>query len=176
MQIDGQPAAGKYATTVRLPRPTGDGPILILSPLPLGFSRRLREHAIMAPQPPLRVARDAQGRPLRQANGQPVVQADETDDEYLLERELYHQRIAVLSVVEALRNDPSVRFETVIGDTTPDWRPAADRIFAELEEAEWSAGDLVWLCTRICRLSNLLDAHLAEAGADFSSAAERDES
>lgn len=171
MRISGQIDATPRTTTVQLPRPAGDGPLLQLSPLPLGFARRLRLHQVAPPQPPTRVARDPQGRPLRQGHGPAVVMLDEQDADYLAERELYHQRVAVLSIREALQHDPLVEFETALPETVVDWRPLADRLFAELEAAQWSAGDLIWLCTQICRLSNLLDGHLAESGADFSSAA-----
>lgn len=169
MRIDGQDATWRTTVTVRLPRPEGDGPLLLLSPLPLGFARALREHQVRAPQAPQRVARDPQGRPLRQANGQAVVLADEQDGDYLAEREAYQQRVAVLAVVTGLRHDPSVAFETSPADHPDDWRPYADRLYAELEAAGWSAGDLVWLTTQLAKLSNLLDSQLAEASADFSS-------
>lgn len=171
MRIDGHASTRKYSLTVRLPRPAGDGPTLVLSPLPLGFQRRLRDHRLTPTTAPTRVARDPQGRPLRQPNGQALLLTDEHDGDYLAERELYHQRVAVLSVVESLRADPSIEFDTRAADYPDDWRPYADRLHAELEQAEWSAGDLVWLCTQVCRLSNLIDAHLAETSADFSSAA-----
>ncbi len=173
MRIAGQCPEPLQTVTVQLPRPDGTGPLLRLSPLPLGFQRRLREHRVIAPVPPSRVARDPQGKPLRQANGQAAVLIDEQDTEYLAERELYHQRVAVLSVAEALRNDPQVEFETSSLEFRDDWRPYADRLYAELEAAAWSAGDLVWLCAHICRLSNLLDGHLSETAANFSSAGER---
>ena len=171
MRIEGCDTAKRYSLSVRLPRVDGAGPVLLLSPLPLGFQRRLREHQVTPPTPPSRVARDPQGRPLRQANGAAVLLSDEHDADYLAERELYHQRVAVLSVVESLRADPQVTFDTHSEDYPHDCRPYADRLYAELEAAEWTAGDLVWLCAQVCPLSNLIDAHLAEAGADFFSAA-----
>lgn len=170
MNISGQAASLPVTSVVQLPRPAGDGPWLTLSPLSLGFPRKLREWGLCPPVAPSRVARDLQGRPLRQANGQAVVMADETDPHYQLERERYHQRVAVLTIVEGLRNDPQVRFSAQATDFPGDGAGYADRLFEELEAANWTAGDLVWLCTRICRLSNLLDEHLQETGADFSQA------
>lgn len=169
MRIHGHTAPMQHTLTVQLPRSDGGGPLLTLSPLPLGFARRLREHGVVAPVPPSRVARDPQGRPMRQANGQAVVLQDELDAEYLAERELYHQRVAVLSLVDALRDDPHVVFDTQAADFPHDWKPYADRVYGELEAAGWSAGDLVWVCMQVAKLSNLIETHLSETHADFSS-------
>lgn len=169
MQINGQPAASRFTTTVQLPRPAGDGPMLTLQPLPLGFARRLTTHLVQPPVPPVRIARDSQGKPLRQANGQAATMADETDAEYRRERELYGQRVAVLAVVTALQADPHIHFETEVAAHPHDWRPYADALLNELEGAGWTAGDLAWLCQAVCRLSNLIDQHLPETAADFSS-------
>jgi hypothetical protein len=169
MQIHGQSAAARFTTTVQLPRPAGDGPLLTLQPLPLGFARRLSAHAVQPPLPPVRIARDPQGKPLRQANGQAVTLADETDADYRRERELYGQRVAVLAVATALEADPHVRFETDATAYPQDWRPYADALLNELEQAGWTAGDLAWLCQAVCRMSNLLDQHLPESAADFPS-------
>ncbi len=169
MQIQGQQVTARFTTTVQLPRPAGDGPVLTLQPLPLGFSRRLTAHLVQPPVPPVRIARDAQGKPLRQANGQAATMTDETDAEYRREREVYGQRLAVLAVVTALQADPHIRFETDAAAHPQDWRPYADALFNELEAAGWTAGDLAWLCQAVCRLSNLLDEHLPETAADFSS-------
>lgn len=171
MRIAGQTPQTRFHQIVQLPRPQGTGPTLVLSPLPLGFQRRLRGQGLRPPVAPTRVARDPQGRALRQANGQAAVIVDEQDPDYLQSYELYHQRVAVLSIVEALRHDPEVEFDTRAEDFPDDWPSYADQVYAELEAAGWTAGDLVWLCTHICQLSNLLEAHLEETAADFSSAA-----
>lgn len=142
--------------------------MLTMSPLPLGFSRRLRERGVWAPSPPSRIARDAGGRPVRDERGQAVTLNDDSDPEYRRELELYHQRVAVLSVVEALRADPHVTFEAERPSGEAGWAAYADAVYAEMEQAGFTAGDLVHLCSFACRMSNLAGEHLREASQGFS--------
>ena len=167
MKLRGLAASEFCQVTVQLPRGAGQRPTLTLRPLPLGFSRRLQARGVVPPSPPLKVARDASGKPIRQADGLAAVVPDERDVTYREELELYHQRVAVLAVVEALRGDSNVEFATPAEAHPGDWRSYADGLYAEMEEAGWVAGDLVWLCQEICRLSNLIDDQLKQAGQHF---------
>jgi len=173
MRVRGQELAGVGSQRVSLAR--GDGSVLplLVRPLPLGFHRRLRTLGLVPPQPPVRVARDVGGSPLRDAQGHAVMLKDESDATYLAAVELYHQRVAVLAVAEALGNDPDIEWNAqppaqgVIESAA--WTGYADALFAELEAAGFTAGDLTHLCGLICRLSRLLDEHLRDARGKFSS-------
>lgn len=173
MQLRGQNRATPFTQTVTLPRPDGDGWSFTLQPLPLGFHRRLRTRGLLPPSPPARLVRDSSGRPLRDETGQVVTAADTTDRQYLAELELYHQRVAVLAVAEALRADPRVAFDAPppAADVPEAWTQYADALHAELEAAGFTAGDLILLCQAVCRLSNLLSDHLRMAWGNFSSVA-----
>ena len=169
MHIDGHHPA-LQTRLVPLPRPDGNHLVLMLRPLPLGFHRRLREHRIIPPSPPTRVARDAAGKAIRDANNVAVVTADERDPSYLADLELYHQRVAVLVAVESLGADPNVHFDTEPPADSPDWRDYADAVYREFERAHFTAGDLIHLCREACQLSNLLDDHLQATHRNFSPA------
>lgn len=159
---------------VELARPDGSSIALTLRPLPLGFHRRLRGAGIAPPQPPVRIARDSGGQPLRDPQGQAVTLRDESDPAYLAALELYHQRVAVLAVAEALGADGTVEFESrpPASDAEPlAWTTYADALFTELDRAGFTAGDLVHLCTSISRMSRLVDDGLREARGNFSSEA-----
>ncbi|MEW4528391.1 hypothetical protein [Maioricimonas sp. JC845] len=171
MHIDGCQPAPAVTRTVTLPRGDGSALTLTIQPLSLGFHRRLRERGIVPPTPPRRVARDAAGKPLRDESGLAVMLADEQDPQYLAEQEQYHHRVALLAVAESLAADPQVRFDAqppASDDDAIAWTGYADALGAELEAAGFTAGDLVRLCTEICRLSNLLDEQLAATQAGFS--------
>jgi hypothetical protein len=172
MRVRGQELAGVGAQRVSLVRGDGGTLPLLVRPLPLGFHRRLRSFGLVPPQPPVRVAREAGGSPLRDAHGHAVTLRDESDAAYLAAVELYHQRVAVLAVAESLNGDPDVEFasrppEESVSDASA-WTGYADALFAELESAGFTAGDLTQLCGLICRMSRLLDEHLRDARGNFS--------
>jgi hypothetical protein len=174
MRVRGQELTGVGAQRVSLMRGDGTTLPLCIRPLPLGFHRRLRSVGLVPPQPPVRVARDAGGSPLRDAQGHAVTLRDESDAAYLAAVELYHQRVAVLAVAEAIQGDPDVELASrppVESSTEPTaWTGYADALFAELEAAGFTAGDLTQLCGLICRMSRLLDEHLRETRGNFSQA------
>ncbi|QDT67063.1 hypothetical protein [Calycomorphotria hydatis] len=167
MKINGQPLPATFQTNFALPRPDGTRLVLTLTPLPLGFHNRLRSRGILAPSAPVRVARDSNGKPLRDEAGLAIMLVDDQDSAYRQEIELYHQRIATLIVSESLQHDQKIEFET----PTPvddDWKRYADKLFRELERSGFSAGDLILLCEEISRMSNLTGDHLRETCPDFS--------
>lgn len=173
MKIQGQPLKNTSTSLFPLRRGEGEPLMLTLRPLSLGFHQRLRRRGIVPPVPPTRIARDSQGRPLRDAQGQAVVMTDRHCSEYLQEVERYHHQVALLSVVESLQGDPGITFETVPpANSDPDaWRSYCDALAAELDEAGFAAGDLIVLCREVCRLSNLIDVDLSAAQRNFSFAA-----
>jgi len=98
---------------------------------------------------------------------------DASDPDYLNELDLYHQRVAVIAIVESLQSDANVQF-TATAPTSSDaqaWLRYADAIFDEMEAAGLTAGDLAHLSNWTCRLSNLIDGDLQRATANFSSEA-----
>jgi hypothetical protein len=153
--------------TATLPLPNGTTLPILLQPLPLGFHRRLHQHHVTPPQPPTKIARDSHGKPLRDANNQALTLRDEADPAYRQQLDLYHQRLAVLMIAEALQPDPNLRFDTP-RPSTDDWTAYADNLYQELQGAGWTDGLLLHLCNLIARTSHLLDEDLNEAGRNFS--------
>lgn len=155
-----------------LPRPHSEPVVLDLRPLPLGFQQLLKRHGIIAPAPPMRLARDSSGKPVKDSHGQPIRLIDEANETYQNECELYHQRIAVLAVAFALRHDPTSPLAGCWpGSQQPpagEWTAWADQLFETLVSAGWLAGDLLATCTEITRLSNLISDRLVAAQASFS--------
>lgn len=168
MHIKGLQPRGCYSSVCELRRPGGGTIALRMQPLRLGFARSLRERGIVPPEPPLRVARDSSGRPLRDERGQAVMTAAESDSGYARAVELYHQRVAVLAVVESLEADAEVTFSAQPPAGNDGWAEYADSVYAEMEAAGFTAGDLVHLCAYACRLSNLAGDHLRDSVRGFS--------
>ncbi|WP_146511957.1 hypothetical protein [Thalassoglobus neptunius] len=140
-----------------------------MKPLPLGFQRQLRQRGIFPPVPPAKILRDSSGKPLRDQNGQALTQSDVTDSKFIEQTELYHQRVAVLAIVESLQSDPHIEFETKLNGETPEgWAQFADAVFEEFEAAGLTTGDLVAICDEICRIGNLLNQDLVREQANFS--------
>ena len=174
MRIEGQETQNReYRRAIQLPRPDGTVWTFQMRPLSLGFHRRLHDRGLLLPQPPVRVARDSQGRIQRDEQGHAVTIVDARDPTHLQAVQQYQQRVAVLAVAESLQADPMVTFETPLPsdlDNNPTvWSDYADKIFAELEVAGFSPGDLVRLCQCVCRISNLINDDLHTAQANFSS-------
>lgn len=171
MRVHGEELSGSFTRSISLSRPDGSTLSLTLQPLPLGFHRRLRACGIVPPQPPVRVARESGGQPLRDGNGHALTLRDEHDPAHLAALELYHQRVAVLAVAESLKADRSVEFtaKEPTAKAEAAWADYADALFAELEHAGLTAGDLAHLCSFVCRMSRLIDDDLRRARGNFSS-------
>lgn len=169
MRIRGCELSSEFTQSVSLSRPDGSTLALTLRPLPLGFQRRLRERGIVPPQPPVRVARESNGQPVRDASGCAMTLRDESDAGFAAAVELYHQRVAVLAIAESLKSDSRVEFEVQepAGDGGA-WTAYADALFVELEQAGFTSGDLLHLCSAICRMSRLLDDDLRRSRGNFS--------
>ncbi|WP_437225306.1 hypothetical protein SH661x_004007 [Planctomicrobium sp. SH661] len=172
MKLDGKPLQNSCSSLFSLRRGSEEPLTLRLEPLSLGFHQRLQSRSIVLPQPPVKIARDSQGKPMRDPQGQVLTMHDRQDPSYRVALEQYHQCVAVLSLVEALRGEPRVQFDAVAPTTNSpdDWRKYAQQIYQELELAGFTAGDLVQLCREVGRLSNLIDDHLQAARQNFSSA------
>lgn len=164
------------ARVVQLPRLGGEPITLAMQPLPLGFHRRLRGRGVVPPQPPRRVARDSSGKPLRDESGLAILTSDDSDADYLNQLDLYHQRVAVLGIVESLKSDSQVTFASHPPSTNSAeaWCLYADSLFDEMESAGLTAGDLALLSHWTCRLSNLIDGDMQGASRNFSQAVRTD--
>ncbi|MEW4490982.1 hypothetical protein AB1L42_23075 [Thalassoglobus sp. JC818] len=140
-----------------------------MKPLPLGFQKQLRQRSIFPPVPPSRILRDSSGKPLRDQSGQALTQSDTSDPKFIELSELYHQRVAVLAIIESLKDDPNIEFEAKLSEESPEgWAPFADAVFDEFESAGLTTGDLVAICDEVCRISNLLNQDLMREQANFS--------
>lgn len=152
-----------------LPRPDTDPVVLMLSPLPLGFHQRLVRHGVRPPAPPARIARDAAGRPLKDAAQQVVTFSDDRAPDYLAAIDLYHQRLATLMARFALGDGSDSPFRAPCPDgATADWTGWADALFEDLVVAGWLAGDLLRVCQAISQASNLVDPLIEETQRRFS--------
>jgi hypothetical protein len=173
MRVHGEELSGSFTRSISLSRPDGSTLALTLQPLPLGFHRRLRTCGIVPPQPPVRVARESGGQPLRDSNGHALTLRDEHDPAHLAALELYHQRVAVLAVAESLKADDAVQFNSrePHGSEGSTWTAYVDELFEELEQAGFTAGDLAHLCSYVSRMSRLIDDDLRRARGNFSSEA-----
>ena len=170
MKINGQYPQSHQVYSFTLNRTSGHPLTFRLRPLPLGFQNQLRQRGLFPPTPPVTVTRDSTGKPIRDQQGMALTQFDSNDQNYQADLELYHQRVAVVAIIESLRDDDEIVFEsTLTGDHPSSWREYADAVFAELEEAGFTAGDLISLCHEVCKLSNLTDQHLSAAQANFCS-------
>ncbi|WP_437206457.1 hypothetical protein [Planctomicrobium sp. SH664] len=176
MKLNGAPLTNTLVRTYALPRVGGDPLMLQLQPLSLGFHQRLRERGIVLPVPPLKIARDAGGKPQRDAQGNAVTLQDVNQPDFRRDLDRYHQRVAVLAVAESLRGDPCLTFDSPVPVSAEGWPIYADNLFTEMEQAGFTAGDLILLCREVCRLSNLLEEHLAHAQQNFSQQAENESS
>lgn len=168
MQIPGLfPTSQRLVT---LPRPSGEPLQLTMQPLTLGFHRKLRERGLHPPQPPRRIARDAGGKPLRDDTGMAIMTTDDRDTQYLDDLEAYHQRVAVLAVIESLQADSrvTVSAQPPTASDSVAWTKYADDVFAEMEAAGLTAGDLALLSQWTCRLSNLVESDIRRASENFS--------
>lgn len=176
MQIAGQTLSSDFTYEFQLPRHGQPSISFKLAPLSLGFHQKLKRRGIVPPQPPSKVARDSTGKAVRDANGQVVTLPDTNNSDYLNASELYHQRVAILALFESVQHDNNITFETSPphSDSPLDWGQFADSLFEEMQQAGLSCGDLLKLCSEICRISNLLDDHVQGTQANFSSPAAAD--
>jgi len=132
---------------------------LRIRPLRLGFRERWAGWGIVPPEPPRRVVRDSQGRLVRDEQGLAVLTADEIGPAYRAACERYQARVAGLLVAEGLCGGVAIHAEAPRpGDEGASY---ADAVLAELDDAGFSAGDVLWLCDEILRLSRLGGEHLS---------------
>ncbi len=152
MKIHGERVGGRARTVVLWKLPAGGEVELSVSALPLGFACQLRRRGVVMPVVPVRVARDKEGRPLKDGAGLAVPMEDRGDCGYMEAVERYHQRVAMLVLYEGLRGNAHWQWECVEPGEGGDWCRFADALFEELETAGVTLGEVVWLCETITAL------------------------
>jgi hypothetical protein len=174
MIFNGVPLSAEFHATCLLRRGNAEPLAVTLKPLSLGFHQRLRRVGIVPPQPPTKIARDSNGKPMRDGRGNVLTVQDAQHPDYLAGLEDYHRCVGVLAIAESLRGNTELRLESIppTGEKREEWIAFVQSVLAEMEQAGFTAGDLPLLCREICRLSNLLDDQLAATQANFSSLAE----
>ncbi len=140
----------------------GEGVPIALRPLRLGFQRRWAEWGLVAPEAPRRVARDSQGRIVRDERGEAVLVPDEARPEWRAAYERHQLRVAALVVAEGWA-DEDATFDSSPRDGESGGE-YADRLLDELDASGWSAGEVVWLCEQVLALSRLVGDGVREAG------------
>ncbi len=141
-------------------RVDGEAVPLVICPLRLGFRERWAGWGIVPPEPPRRAVRDGQGRLVRDEQGLAVMTADDAGPVYRAACERYQARVAGLLVAEGLCGG-AVVLEAKAPAVGEDGCGYADAVIGELEAVGFSAGDVLWLCDEILRLSRLGGEHLA---------------
>ncbi|WP_437186938.1 hypothetical protein SH668x_000309 [Planctomicrobium sp. SH668] len=174
MKFNGKTLTQSITVQFALSRGNGDPLLVTLKPLPLGFNERLRTRGIAPPVPPTKIARDSGAKPIRDPNGIAITMLDKLDPAFVEAMERYHRCVAVLSVVESLRGDSQLTFdsEPPTSNRGEDWIRFADSLHEEMVDGGFTAGDLIRLFKEVCRLSNLLDEHVAVARGNFSDSTE----
>lgn len=167
MKLQGKVLRGKSTKVLLWRRGDGGEHEVIVTALPLGFGVWLRQKGIVQPEIPVRVARDAQGKPMRDASGQAVVREDRSDALYVASVEQYQQRLAMLVMWQGLKEDPQVTWETVEPAVEGDWVAFADQLFEELERSGVTMGEVVWLCEEITNVTHQATARVEETRATF---------
>jgi hypothetical protein len=167
MKLHGKVLRGRGVKVLLWRRGDGGEHEVTVTALPLGFGVWLRQKGIVQPEVPVRVARDAQGKPMRDASGQAVVREDRSDASYVASVEQYQQRLAMLVLWQGLKDDPQVSWETVEPAVDGDWVAFADQLFEELEQAGVTMGEVVWLCEEITNFTNQVTLRVEETRADF---------
>ncbi len=108
MEIEGT-KPGRNRTTVTLARPEGGAITLIVTALPLGFWGDV-DKWIPPPQPPQKgFVRDGT-KAVKDSEGRPIPEFDESDPDYLAKKEEVTRLQNAICVVEALRDEPKVKF------------------------------------------------------------------
>ena len=133
---------------------------LVIRPLRLGFRERWAGWGIVPPEVPRRVLRDGQGRLVRDEQGLAVLVADGQGPGYRAACERYQARVAGLLIAEGLAGG-GVTIQAQVPAVGEEATGYADAVLGELEAAGFSAGDVLWLCDEILRLSRLGGEHLA---------------
>lgn len=141
-------------------RVDGESVPLRIRPLRLGFRERWAGWGIVPPESPRRVVRDSQGRLVRDERGLAVLTADEMGPAYRAACERYQARVAGLLVAEGLCGGLAIRAQAP--NPGDEGTVYADAVLTELDEAGFSAGDVLWLCDEILRLSRLGGEHLSQ--------------
>lgn len=174
MKIRGQTVEALAKGEVVLPRP-GDGSIrLQVRAFPLGAEEEAAR-LFPDPVPPVRFAEGKRGKPLRDPETNQLVKIRDTKDPgYLREAREANRRQMIFLVVEGLKEDPTLSWDTPRPEqlTRENAGEYFDAIFEECRAAGLSTGDLGLILDKIRELGNLRGAEIDEAVEGFLSGAE----
>lgn len=170
MKIDGVSINARARDTVTIPKPKGKSITVEIEAYPFGFAI---EEILPYPPPPVTGVRKRNGQVIRDTDNQPVLIRDEQDSEYRKRIDaIFWLRLAALFYY-AVKPVGRIQFESVM-DMDQE-QEIADRpeqffrkIYGELRENGFSAGDINIVCDGAQRLSNMLDGNVDDAMADFS--------
>lgn len=153
--------------TVDLGEVDGEHIAVVVAPLPIGYDLWLDEH-LPPPEPPFRdFARDEKGRFIRDPSGNPIPHHDRHDPDYVRRMARIEHYQMVLTVREALREDPNVEWETDPEEfSKKDFEDYAQAL-AEEVEASLEAAQVAAILRASNDLSDLMPRLLEDAGASF---------
>lgn len=161
MKIAGKKFEVTNQKTVRLKRTAANEAeqeiVLIVSPLPMGYNVKYRPTGLATePRVPIRYEKTEGGRVLTDEDGDPIGVPDYQDERYQKKSSAYSRRLMAIQMVEILRNDPNVEWETAApsikrqdGDTEDkyqnDWMEYATSIATEIEDAGFTDSEVAYL-------------------------------
>ncbi len=96
------------------------------------------------PSPPYKVVKLSNGQVIKNSDGTLVYELDKDDPEYAAKTEACFRRIIALKLVEALRMDDQVAWESQAPPTKnkSDWVAYADSVCREIEESELNEDEI----------------------------------
>lgn len=144
MKFAGKDLTTKNKKLVKLQRSDGEntqGLDLLVSPLPADFTDQIRaKGAIKVVEAPKKWVTDSTGAVKRDPETKQPLQSQDFDDpEYLQKRHKMVKRMHALALREALKNDPSVTWETTepaSNAPTSEWGTFADAVVEEVFHPE----------------------------------------
>jgi len=171
MRVGGKELKNLATVVVRLPRGGEEENALVLtvSALPLGFDDS-QDELFPDPVAPKRLVRDGKGNVLRDGTkeNRALFEPDFTNPEYRAQATLQDRRKMVLLVYMALRNDPTVEFETTDRFKLEEQpNQFCDSLWREMQEAGITMGDIGIIQAAALLVSNIDKERIKEVRASF---------
>lgn len=156
----GTSSSFKTTVQVHIPRVDSEGFNLMVTSLPLSFSRTA-ERICPTPKPTHKLVRD-NGKPIKDDQGRPLKAPDFEDPEYkeALNKSTTLQSIFIFWL--AVKDDPNVSFDTEVKGNEPTQKQL-ESLMTELDEAGITFGDINIVIKEAMSISNLDLNNLGEA-------------
>lgn len=166
MKIEGVTPGKAKTEVITLKRPDGDIP-LTFQPIPMGFEEKMEE-MIPSPAPPKAgYARTDTGKLLRdEKTNKPVIVYDEDNVEYRHRRDRVNRLHTILMLMESLKADPNVSFESK-RENFKDAEQWAAALYEEFKNFGFSMGELAQMVDAVVSLSNITPDIMREARERF---------